>query len=113
MNLTAAFLARTASRTWARGIDTLTTNEPAHVLGWFMQPISYARHRVLFDALALELATCQRGHSAAFNEGARIHEARDERRLRALQKRLNTVKLLIVDELGYVPPALDGFKLDV
>src|SRR2546429_6775646 len=30
-------------------------------------------------------------------------EARDERRLRALQKHLNTVKLLIVDELGYVP----------
>jgi DNA replication protein DnaC len=27
-------------------------------------------------------------------------EARDERRLRALQKHLNTVKLLIVDELG-------------
>ena len=27
------------------GIDTLTTNEPAYVLGWVMQPISYARHR--------------------------------------------------------------------
>jgi DNA replication protein DnaC len=27
-------------------------------------------------------------------------EARDERRLRALQKHLNTVKLLIIDELG-------------
>jgi DNA replication protein DnaC len=63
-------------------------------------------------ALALELATCQRGHSAAFTR-AHEFEARDERRLRALQKRLNTVKLLIVDELGYVPPALDGFKLDV
>ena len=30
-------------------------------------------------------------------------EARDERRLRALQKHLSMVKLLIVDELGYVP----------
>jgi hypothetical protein len=30
-------------------------------------------------------------------------EARDERRLRALQKHLNTVKLLIVEEVGYVP----------
>jgi len=30
-------------------------------------------------------------------------EARDERRLRALQKHLNNDKLLIVDELGYVP----------
>ena len=53
------------------------------------------------------------GPQCRLHEGARIHEARDERRLRALQKRLNTVKLLIVDELGYVPPALDGFKLDV
>jgi DNA replication protein DnaC len=32
-----------------------------------------------------------------------LMETRDERRLRALQKHLNTVKLLIVDELGYVP----------
>jgi putative transposase len=31
---------------WHRaGIDTLTTNEPGHVLSWVMQPISYARHR--------------------------------------------------------------------
>jgi transposase-like protein len=27
------------------GIDKLATNEPGHVLDWFMQPISYARHR--------------------------------------------------------------------
>jgi len=27
------------------GIDTLTNNGPAHVLGWVMKPISYARHR--------------------------------------------------------------------
>ncbi len=30
-------------------------------------------------------------------------EARDEKRLRALKKQLTNVKLLIVDELGYVP----------
>jgi DNA replication protein DnaC len=30
-------------------------------------------------------------------------EARDERRLRSLQKHLASVKLLILDELGYVP----------
>jgi hypothetical protein len=29
------------------GIDTLTTNEPGHVLEWVMQPISYARHRLV------------------------------------------------------------------
>jgi DNA replication protein DnaC len=38
-------------------------------------------------------------------------EARDERRLRALQKHLNTVKLLIVDELGYVPYTAVGSEL--
>jgi DNA replication protein DnaC len=32
-------------------------------------------------------------------------------RLRALQKHLNTVKLLIVDELGYVPFTAVGSKL--
>ena len=38
-------------------------------------------------------------------------EARDERRLRALQKHLNTVKLLIIDELGYVPFTAVGSEL--
>ena len=38
-------------------------------------------------------------------------EARDERRLRALQKHLNAVKLLIVDELGYVPFTAVGSEL--
>jgi DNA replication protein DnaC len=38
-------------------------------------------------------------------------EARDERRLRALQKHLNTVKLLILDELGYVPFTAVGSEL--
>jgi DNA replication protein DnaC len=38
-------------------------------------------------------------------------EARDERRLRALQKHLSMVKLLIVDELGYVPFTAVGSEL--
>jgi DNA replication protein DnaC len=38
-------------------------------------------------------------------------EARDERRLRALQKHLNIVKLLIVDEVGYVPLTAVGSEL--
>jgi DNA replication protein DnaC len=47
------------------------------------------------------------GYSVAFTTtAALVHElmeARDERRLRALQKHLSLVKLLIVDELDYVP----------
>ena len=55
----------------------------------------------------MALAACQKGYSVAFTTAAalvhELMEARDERRLRALQKHLNTVKLLIVNELGYVP----------
>jgi hypothetical protein len=40
-----------------------------------------------------------------------LMEARDERRLCALQKHLNTVTLLIVDELGYVPFTAVGSEL--
>jgi DNA replication protein DnaC len=43
--------------------------------------------------------------------GHELIEARDERRLRALHKHLNTVKLLIVDELGYVPFTAVGSDL--
>ena len=66
-------------------------------------------------ALALGLAACQKNHSVAFTTAAalvhELMEARDERRLRALQKHLNTVKLLIVDELGYVPFTAVGSEL--
>lgn len=66
-------------------------------------------------ALALGLAACQKGHSVAFTTAAalvhELMEARDERRLRALQKHLNAVKLLIVDELGYVPFTAIGSEL--
>jgi DNA replication protein DnaC len=66
-------------------------------------------------ALALGLAACQKGHSVAFTTAAalvhELMEARNERRLRTLQKHLNTVKLLIVDELGYVPFTAVGSEL--
>jgi cystathionine beta-lyase/cystathionine gamma-synthase len=66
-------------------------------------------------ALALGLAACQKGYSVAFTTAAalvhELMEARDERRLRALQKHLNTVKLLFVDELGYVPFTAVGSEL--
>jgi len=65
--------------------------------------------------LGLGLAACQKGYSVAFTTAAalvhELMEARDERRLRALQKHLSMVKLLIVDELGYVPFTAVGSEL--
>ena len=66
-------------------------------------------------ALALGLAACQKGHSVAFvTAAALVHElmeARDERRLRKLQTHLASAKLLIIDELGYVPFTAVGAEL--
>lgn len=66
-------------------------------------------------ALALGLAACQKNYSVLFvTAAALVHElmeARDERRLRLLQKHLAKVDLLIVDELGYVPFTAVGSEL--
>ncbi len=66
-------------------------------------------------ALALGLSACQKGQSVAFvTAAALVHElmeARDERRLRKLQQHLAQVKLLIIDELGYVPFTAVGSEL--
>ena len=66
-------------------------------------------------ALALGLAACQKGFTVAFTTAAglvhQLMEARDERRLLKLQRDLQTVKLLIVDELGYVPLSPTGAEL--
>ena len=66
-------------------------------------------------ALALGLSACQKGQSVAFVTAvALVHElmeARDERRLRKLQQHLAQVKLLIIDELGYVPFTAVGSEL--
>ena len=66
-------------------------------------------------ALALGLAACQRGFSVAFfTTASLVHalsEARDERRLLKLQAQLQAVKLLIIDELGYVPLSRSGAEL--
>ena len=65
--------------------------------------------------LALGLAACQRGFSVAFHTAAtlvhQLMEARDERRLLRLQAQLAAIKLLIVDELGYVPLSQTGAEL--
>jgi DNA replication protein DnaC len=66
-------------------------------------------------ALALGLAACQKGLTVAFTTTAalvhQLMEARDERRLLKLQRDLQAVKLLIVDELGYVPLSPTGAEL--
>ena len=65
--------------------------------------------------LALGLAACQRGFSVGFVEAAvlvhQLMEARDERRLTRLQRELQAYKLLIIDELGYVPFSNTGAEL--
>jgi DNA replication protein DnaC len=66
-------------------------------------------------ALGLGLAACQRGVSVGFTTAAAlVHElleARDEKRLLRLQKRLAGYRLLIIDELGFVPLSKSGAEL--
>ena len=66
-------------------------------------------------ALGLGLAACQRGLSVGFTTAAvlvhELIEARDERRLLVLQKKLARLKLLIIDELGFVPLSKTGAEL--
>jgi DNA replication protein DnaC len=66
-------------------------------------------------ALGLGLAACQKGLSVGFiTAAALVHElmeARDERRLLRLQKQMAGHKLLIIDELGFVPLSKTGAEL--
>lgn len=65
--------------------------------------------------LGLGLAACQKALSVGFNTAAAlVHElleARDEKRLLRLQRQLAGYKLLIIDELGYVPLSQTGAEL--
>ena len=65
--------------------------------------------------LGLGLAACQKGLSVGFTTAAAlVHElleARDEKRLLRLQRQLAGYKLLIIDELGYVPLSQTGAEL--
>jgi len=58
-------------------------------------------------AIALGMAVCQQGHGVLFKTAAQlVHElieAHDARKLIKLQKKLEGYKVLIIDELGYVP----------
>ena len=66
-------------------------------------------------ALGLGLAACQRGISVGFATASvlvhQLMEASDERRLLNLQKKLSRFKLLIIDELGFVPLSKTGAEL--
>lgn len=66
-------------------------------------------------SLALGLAACQKGFSVAFTTAAglvhQLMEARDDKRLLRLQRDLQAAKLLIIDELGYVPLSPTGAEL--
>jgi DNA replication protein DnaC len=66
-------------------------------------------------ALGLGLAACQRGFSVVFTTAAglvhQLMEARDEKRLLRLQRELQAARLLIIDELGYVPLSPTGAEL--
>ena len=66
-------------------------------------------------SLGLGLAACQKGMSVGFTTAAalvhELMEARDERRLLRLQKQMASFKLLIIDELGFVPLSKTGAEL--
>jgi len=66
-------------------------------------------------ALGLGLAACQRGLSVGFTTAAAlVHElieARDERRLLNMQRKLARLNLLIIDELGFVPLSKTGAEM--
>jgi DNA replication protein DnaC len=65
--------------------------------------------------VALGLAECQRGLSVGFTTAAalvhELTEARDERLLLNLQRKLASLRLLIIDELGFIPLSKTGVEL--
>ena len=66
-------------------------------------------------ALRAALAACQKGLSVGFTTAAAlVHElieARDDKQLLRFQKRLASYKLLIIDELDFVPLSKTGAEL--
>ena len=68
-----------------------------------------------YSGIGLGLAACQKGLAVGFTTAAALvhepSEARDERRLLRLQKQLAAYRLLIIDELGYVPLSPTGAEL--
>ena len=66
-------------------------------------------------AIALGVEACRRGYRVLFSTAAQLVnqlvEAREERVLERLQRRLDRFRLLIVDELGYIPFSQEGAQL--
>ena len=66
-------------------------------------------------AIALGLSACQQGKSVYFTQASQlVHmllEAREERELLRLKKKLLSYDLLIIDELGFVPFSKSGAEL--
>jgi DNA replication protein DnaC len=66
-------------------------------------------------AIALGLSACQQGKSVYFTQASQlVHmllEAREERELLKLKKKLLGYDLLIIDELGFVPFSKSGAEL--
>ena len=66
-------------------------------------------------AIALGIEACRKGYRVSFTTAAslvnRLVEARDEKQLENMLKRLRRVELLIVDELGYIPFSREGGQL--
>ena len=66
-------------------------------------------------ALGLGLAACQKGMSVGFTTAAalvhELMEARDDCRLLNPQRQLARLRLLIIDELGFVPLSTTGAEL--
>lgn len=66
-------------------------------------------------ATVLAVEACRRGHRVLFYTAAalvnQLIEAREEKQLQRLLKRLAKVELLVVDELGYIPFCEQGARL--
>lgn len=66
-------------------------------------------------AIGLCMVACQKGLSVGFTTAAALvsemMEARVERRLLRSQKQMAACKLLIIDELGFVPLSKTGAEL--
>jgi DNA replication protein DnaC len=66
-------------------------------------------------AISLGIAACQKGISVYFTTAAslvhELMEAREEKQLLRLQKKLNHYPLLMIDELGFVPFSKTGAEL--
>lgn len=66
-------------------------------------------------AISLGIAACQKGISVYFTTAAslvhELMEAREEKQVLRLQKKLNHYPLLMIDELGFVPFSKTGAEL--